>query len=58
MVLVKINNTVTLAVLEELIRLTKIQETTDRFENTELHINGDKAEIDVKINKMGDIELL
>ena len=58
MILVKINKTITLAELEELVRLTKIQETIDRYENTELHINGDKAEIEVKINKMGDIELL
>ena len=58
MILVKINKTVTLADLEELIKLVKMQETADRFENTELHINGDKSEIDVKINKMGDIELL
>ena len=58
MVLVKINKTITLDELEELIRLVKFQKTTDRYENTELHINGDKAEIEVKINKMGDIELL
>ena len=58
MILVKINKTITLDELEELVRLTKFQETTDRYENTELHINGDKAEIEVKINKMGDIELL
>lgn len=58
MILVKINKTVTLDELEELVTLTKMQETTDRFKNTEIHINGDKAEIDVKVNKMGDIELL
>ena len=58
MILVKINKTVTLEELEELVKLTKMQETTDRFENTELHINGDKSEIDVKINNMGDIEVL
>ena len=58
MISVKINKTVTLSDLEELIELVKMQETTDRFSNTELHISGDKAEIDVKINKSGDIELL
>ena len=58
MILVKINKTVTLPDLEELVKLVKIQETTDRFENIELHINGDNAEIDVKINKMEDIKLL
>ena len=58
MILVKINKTVTLSDLEELIKLVKMQETTDRFKNTELHINGDKSEINVKINNMGDIEVL
>jgi hypothetical protein len=58
MILVKINKTLTLDELEELVILTKMQETTDRYENTEIHIYGDKAEIDVKINECGDIELL
>lgn len=58
MILVKINKTVTLEELEELLKLTKIQETTDRYTNTELNIKGDKVEIDVKINNMGDIEVL
>ena len=58
MILVKINKTVTIEELEELITLAKNQDTTDRYENTELHILGDKAEIDVKIDDMGDIELL
>lgn len=58
MILVKINKTITLDELEELVTLAKFQNTTDRFEDTELHINGDKAEIDVKIYSRGDIELL
>lgn len=58
MILVKINKTVTLEELEELVKLTKIQETTDKYINTELNIKGDKVEIDVKINNMGDIEVL
>lgn len=58
MVLVKINKTITLNELEELVMLTKTQETTDGFKNTELHIRGEKADIEVKINEMGDIELL
>ena len=58
MILVKINKTLTLDELEELVILTKTQETTDRYENTELHISGEKADIEVKIDEMGDIELL
>ena len=58
MILVKINKTVTLDELEELVALAKFQETNDRYEDTKLHINGDKAEIDVKIYSKGDIELL
>ena len=58
MILVKINKTVTLDELEELVTLAKFQNTNDRFEDTELHIKGDKAEIDVKIYSKGDIELL
>ena len=58
MVLVKINKTVTLDELKELVTLVEKQETTDRYENTELCIYGDNAVIDVKIDSMGDIELL
>ena len=58
MILVKINKTVTIDELEELVTLAKVQETTDKYRDTEISIRGDKAEIDVKINKMGDIELL
>ena len=58
MILIKINKTVTSDELEELVILAKSQDKTDRYENTELHIKGDKAEINVKIDDMGDIELL
>lgn len=60
MVLVKINKTVTLDLdeLKELVKLVEKQETTDRYENTELCICGYNAVIDVKIDSMGDIELL
>lgn len=58
MILVKINKTVTLDELKELVTLVERQETTDRYENTELTIYGDNAVIDVKIGSMGDIELL
>jgi len=42
MILVKINKTLTLDELEELVILTKMQETTDRYENTEIHIKRGK----------------
>ena len=58
MILVKINKTVTLDELKELVTLVEKQETTDRYENTELCIYGDNAVIDVKIGSKGDIELL
>ena len=58
MILVKINKTITLDELEELVILAKSQDKTDRYVNTELHIKVDNAEIDVKIDDMGDIELL
>ena len=58
MILVKINKAVTIDELEELVILAKSQDKTDRYENTELTIYGDKAVIDVKIDDMGDIELI
>ena len=58
MILIKINKTVTLDELEELVILAKSQDKTDSYKNTELYINGDKAEINVKIDDIGDIELL
>ena len=58
MILVKINKIITLDELKELVALAEAQDKTDRYEDTELHIYGDNAEINVKIDNMGDIELL
>ena len=58
MIFITMNGTYTREELEEVLILADEQEKTDRYRNTELHIKGDKAEINVKIDDMGDIELL
>lgn len=44
--------------LKEVLNLIRLQNTTDRYVNTSLHINGDDAEIDVEIDEFGDIVIL
>ena len=56
MIFITMNGTYTREELEEVLILADEQEKTDRYRNTELHINGDNAEIDVNINGLGDIE--
>lgn len=43
--------------LRELMLLVENQETNDCDTDTELHINGDYAELDVKLDSDGDIIL-
>lgn len=44
--------------LREVLNLMENQETTDRYTDTVLHINGNDAEIDVTIDKEGNVTLL
>ena len=44
--------------LREVLNLMENQETTDRYTNTVLHINGNDAEIDAAIDKDGNVTLL
>lgn len=44
--------------LKEVLKLMENQETTDKFTNTELAINGNDAKIDAKIDDYGNIEIL
>lgn len=44
--------------LREVLNLMENQETTDRYAGTALHINGNDAEIDVTIDKEGNVTLL
>ena len=43
--------------LRELMLLVEVQETNDAYTDTELHINGDYAELDVTLDSDGDIIL-
>lgn len=56
MIFITMNGTYTSEELEEVLILADEQEKTDKYRNTELYINGDNAEINVKINGVGDIE--
>ena len=58
MVNVIFNRTVDSNELKEVMSLLEVQETTDRYENTILNINGEYAVIDVEIDDMGDITVL
>ena len=58
MVQVKFKRTVDSDELREVMALVEMQETTDRYTNTSMHINGDYANIDVEIDKYGDITVL
>lgn len=44
--------------LKEVLSLMENQETTDRYTSTALHINGDDAEIEVKIDEDGNVTLI
>lgn len=44
--------------LREVIILVENQETTDKYTNTSMHIDGDYAQIDVEIDEDGDITVL
>lgn len=44
--------------LKEVMTLMENQETTDRYVDTTIHINGNDAEIDVKIDADGNVTLI
>lgn len=44
--------------LKEVLSLMENQETTDKFTDTEMQINGDDAKINVKIDKEGNVTLI
>lgn len=44
--------------LKEVFKLMENQETTDKFTDTEMQINGDDAKINVKIDKEGNVTLI
>ena len=58
MIQIKFKRTVDSDELREVIALVDNQETTDRYTNTSMHINGDYANIDVEIDEYGDIIVL
>lgn len=58
MVQVKFKRTVDSDELREVIVLVDNQETTDKYTNALMHINGDYANIDVEIDEYGDITVL
>lgn len=55
---VTINRNITTSELLELVSLMQNQETTDKYTNTSLHINGNHAEIEVDIDEDGNVTLL
>lgn len=44
--------------LKEVLSLMENQETTDKYTDTEMQINGDDAKINVKIDKEGNVTLI
>ena len=58
MVQVKFNRMVNSDELREVMALVEMQQTTDRYTNTSMHINGDYANVDVEIDEDGDITVL
>ena len=44
--------------LKEVLSLMENQETTDKFTDTEMQIDGDDAKINVKIDKEGSVTLI
>ena len=58
MIQVKFKRTVDSDELREVMALVENQETTDRYTNTSMHINGDYAYIEVKIDEYGNVTVL
>lgn len=56
--MIKLNGTFSISELKEILSLAEIQETTDRFTDTQLHINGEHAEINADIDENGDITII
>lgn len=44
--------------LKEVLNLMENQETTDKFTDAEMQIDGDDAKINVKIDKEGNVTLI
>ena len=44
--------------LKEVLSLMENQETTDKFTDTEMQIDGDDAKINIKIDKEGNVTLI
>lgn len=58
MVEIKFSKAVEIDQLREVLVLAENQETTDRFENTSMQIDGDYAKIEVEIDTDGNITVL
>ena len=52
------NRDVTLNELLEIKQFVENQETTDKYTNTTIHINGNYAEVDIEVNEYGDVIVL
>ena len=52
------NRDVTLNELLEVTQFVENQETTDKYTNTTIHINGNYAEVDIEVNEYGDVIVL
>ena len=52
------NRDVTLNELLEVKQFVENQETTDKYTNTTMHINGNYSEIDIEVNEYGDVIVL
>ena len=52
------NRDVTLNELLEVKQFVENQETTDKYTNTTMHINGNYAEVDIELNEFGDVVVL
>ena len=52
------NRDVTLNELLEVKQFVENQETTDKYTNSTMHINGNYAEIDIEVNEYGDVIVL
>lgn len=53
-----INKTIDIDELRELLTLMENQETTDRYTNCEMEIDGNNAKINVSIDNDGNVTLL
>lgn len=51
------NRTLNINELREIPLLMENQETTDKYTSTSIHIDGDYAVIDVKIDKYGNVRV-